>query len=134
MVALQLSVHPARGIRYAALHDLRGTGEDVAALKNLLSHPGFEPGLPWLVDNRRSDTMPGVGDVDRLIDFLRFHAPAIGESRIAIVEAGLTGYAMGRVFSACVDDLPVEVRPFCSMNDAADWALGRDGAAHLRTS
>ena len=133
-MALRHSVHPACGIRYAALHDLRGTGEDVAALKNLLRHPGFEPGLPWLVDNRRSNTKPGVGDVDRLIDFLRFHAPAIGESRIAIVEAGLTGYAMGRVFSACVDDLPVEVRPFCSMNDAAAWALGRDGAADLRTS
>ena len=110
-----------QGMSYAFIQGLVGSSEDVKALDHILTLLDLEPGIPWLIDNRGEEAVPGLPEVSRLASFFDHNADRIGHTRVALVSEDPAALAMANVLARRIAPLSIELRGFRSDAVACRW-------------
>lgn len=116
-------------------HEIRGAllwivvdgGYDEAELErakqNALHDPAFRPGMPVLIDSRKTSVAPSRGGVAERAAFLAGLRPRVGP-RCALVVSDPLHYGLARMLAAFGEPQGLEIQVFQDPEHAEAWLLG----------
>jgi hypothetical protein len=99
-----------------------------AALKGLLVHSDFHPGMGLVNDRRRLEMPPGVAAAIELraaIAYIETRIVEIGRARWALVVADPVNFGMARMAQALLQGTQVELGVFYDPDEAEAWVRGK---------
>jgi hypothetical protein len=95
--------------------------ERLAAMKAWVSDPAFRPGLHTLADFSRALNVPTLLELEEIVGFIRRHANAIGQKKIAIVSTRPLTFGVARQFSALAPGDLLTIHVFKDREAALAW-------------
>ncbi len=107
-------------IRTAGDGDIKGI---IAFLKDIISHPEWEPGKKILLDHRalKIDKI-SVSGIEEVSDFFKSIAPKLGNGKIALVMKRDIDFGIARAWEMITaTDVDISIYVFRQIDKATDW-------------
>ena len=95
--------------------------ERMAAMKAWVSDPEFRPGMHTLADFSQALNVPTFSELEEIVGFIRRHASAIGQKKIAIVTTRPVTFGVARQFSALAPGDLLTIQVFKDRDAALAW-------------
>lgn len=93
-------------------------------LDDLVNHPVWDSGMPWLVDLRKLNiSILNSSDVREIGDAHVPFSDQIAECRIGAVVALASHFGMGRMFQGVTNDMLRNLHFFYTMEKAEAWVI-----------
>jgi stage II sporulation SpoAA-like protein len=122
-----------RGMLVVAAEGETSQEERLAAMQTWMNDPEFRPGLQTIADFSKSANVPTLAELEEIVGYMKRHARAIGQKKIAIVTDRPVSYGVARQFGALAPGGLLTVRVFKDRNAALAWlAEGSEAASPPR--
>jgi hypothetical protein len=97
------------------------TEEIIAAVDSVMQDPDFHSGLNGLSDHRQVDQILTPEQMHRLLNHLTTFRDRLANRRWAVVTGSQAAYGMIRMTSAHATRIPLDIRPFKTLEEAREW-------------
>ena len=97
------------------------TEEILSAIDSVMEDPDFHSGFNGLSDHRKVDQILTPEQMHRLITHLATFRDRVANRRWAIVTGSQAAYGMIRMTSAHATRIPLDIRPFKTLEEAEEW-------------
>ena len=114
------TIDSTRGMLFVVAEGETTQAERLAAMQAWLNDPEFRPGLHTLADFSESAIVATLAELGEIVGYIRRHASAIGQKKIAIVSARPVSFGVARQFAALVP-AHLTVRVFKDRDAALAW-------------
>lgn len=99
-----------------------GVSEIRRAFDQMMSDPGFEPGIHALWDLRTASIGVRVQEIPDILSMIRERQDERGRGyRVAILVGGSPDFGLSTMFEMKAATMPFDVRVFRSYNQATQW-------------
>jgi hypothetical protein len=126
-MAMTYKIDSERGMLFVCADGETTQPERLAAMDAWVTDPEFRPGLQTLADFSKSSNVPTLAELDEIVGYIRRHASAIGQAKIAIITARPVTFGVARQFGALVPRGLLTVQVFKDRDAALAWLV--QGAA-----
>jgi hypothetical protein len=122
-----------RGLLFVVGEGEVSQAERLAAMQSWMKDPEFRPGLQTLADFSESENVPTLAELEEIVTYIKRHASAIGQVKIAMVTNRAVTFGVARQFGALAPGGFLTVQMFKDRDAALAWLVeGSEAASRPR--
>ena len=99
--------------------------DELPVYAEMLAHPGYKPGMPILLDNRRRKSVSDSAHIRRIKGEAESVAERLGGARCAVVVAADAQFGMARMYQLMAEGGPLRIRVFRETSPALRWLFAQ---------
>jgi hypothetical protein len=109
------------GVVYTNVQGLVSADDILEALKSIMGHPEFRPGLNGLADLRNIEGDLFSGDVRKIAELMIEFRKKIGSSKTAVIVSKDVTFGMARTYQVFAEKSSIKTEIFRDKDEALQW-------------